>query len=79
MIDAAHALTADNSRQSDCRTGYAIWAQRPRRRGLGLAAIYSGAIIRMRPVMMLNLAVALCVVSGLGMFALATYALAAEG
>jgi hypothetical protein len=85
MIDAAYTLIADDSRSSDRsqfplrRRPYAAWAQTPRRRGFSFGALCTGAIMRMQPVLVLNLAVALLVASGLGMFALATYALTAQG
>jgi hypothetical protein len=68
MFDAA-APGLDEGRQS-----YADWATKPRR-GQGLARRAAAAIIRVRPVLLVNLALMFCVAIGLAMFALATFAL----
>ena len=69
MFDAA-ASAIEEGRQP-----YADWAMKPRRRGQGLARQAANAIIRLSPVLMVNLALMLCVAIGLAMFAAATFLL----
>lgn len=67
---------ADTDPMMQIRPAYARWAERGR--GLGLRDTATGIIIRIRPAVMLNLAVVLCIASGLGIFALASLALSIE-
>jgi hypothetical protein len=63
--------------QPAAQASYAAWACKPRRRGLGISATLTGAIIRFRPLALLNVALFLCVASGAGIFLMVASALGA--
>jgi hypothetical protein len=73
MFDATANLQIDNGRQS-----MASWAGHARR-GLGIQATVMGAIIRVRPMVLLNLALALSIGASLAGFGVALYALQHAG
>jgi hypothetical protein len=65
--------TADTMFAPQTPRVYAAWATKPRRRGLGLTAMMTGAIIRIRPLALLNLALLMCALSGASMVLLAVH------
>ena len=65
-------LEIDTSKQS-----FAHWAIKKPRHPLDVSALISSAIIRARPLVLVNVALLLCAVGGAGMFMVATYALGA--
>lgn len=60
------------------RAAYAPWAGAARLAAPGLGTM-RGVIIRLQPALLLHLAVILCICSGLGLFALASYAVSTPG
>jgi hypothetical protein len=70
MADNADSLFVPHPAQP-----LAEWAVESRRRGFGISAAVSSAIIRVRPLALMNLALLLCGASGAGIFLLVAHAL----
>ena len=59
------------------KRSYPNWAEKKPRAGLDIAGLMPGAIIRVRPFVLVNLALLVCALSGAVLFTVATLALGA--